>query len=281
MPAETRPIAASFSCAAARLHVAQVLEEQHAELLARRRLALAAVKRTRTRSVRCASGANCSGTSRPASGQAPSAKARSTARTQRPQAGDAAQLERRRAAHALGREQAARRRVGGAHLAARGRPPARRPPSPRSPGDSAAPAGAPARGCRARSAPRAPAGRRARRRAAVTTKKPLPARPGLRHQQRRVAAGDACRATRSPSSSSVADRRGRQREHARRQHAGHQHRQHQQGDVVEARPPARRRAAPVKSDQVDADRRQPLRAAQARDRLRRRRRGESAAAATC
>ena len=103
--------------AAARLHVAHVLEEQHADLLAGARLALAReahphaqrpVRVGRELQRHVAAGLGPGGF-----GERPLDRV-----DQRAPGRHAAQLERRRAAHAFRREQAARRRVGGAHLAA-------------------------------------------------------------------------------------------------------------------------------------------------------------------
>ena len=205
-------------------------------------------------------------TSRPASGHDASAKARSTARTSAPQAGTprswngAARLVPSR------REQAPRRRIGGADLAG--------PVDDEhavfhlldhEPVELRLLARHLEAAARAQLLAREPAGELAGEHG--DDEEAAAGEAGLRHQQRRVAARDQA----EPRGAEQRQRRdggGREREDARRQHAGHQHRQDEQGDVVEARS---RRGDVQRGEerQVGADRRQPLRALQARERLRR------------
>ena len=175
MPAETRPIAASFSCRvrACTLRMSSRNSTQTSSLAVGSRLR---VKRTRRRSVRCESGANCSSTSRPASGQAASAKARSTASTSAPQAGTPRSWN---GAVRLMPSGASRRRAAG--LAARTRPPRS---TTRTPSSISSITRRFSSACwRAISRlPRALSSSRASRPASspastVMTKKPLPARP--------------------------------------------------------------------------------------------------------
>ena len=250
--------------AAARLHAADVLEEEDAELLARRRLALPREADAHAQGPARVGGeldrdvAAGLGPRRLGEGALDGANERAPSR-------DAAQLERRGSARSFRHEQASRRRIGGAHLS-------------RAVDDQHAvlhlldhepvELGLLARhleaASRAQFLARKPAGELAGEHG--DDEEAAAREPRLRHQQRHLAAGDDA----DPRRGEQRQRRGRggrEREHPRREHAGHQHRQTPAGNVIEAR----RRRGDVEhreERQVGADRRQPLRAAQARERLR-------------
>ena len=116
MPAETRPIAASFSwrLRACTLRTSSRKRTQNSSLAGGSRFL---VKRTRTRSVRCDSGVNWIAHVAAGLGPRRLGEGALDRAHQRAPGRNAAQLERRGAAHPFGREQAPRRRIGGADLA--------------------------------------------------------------------------------------------------------------------------------------------------------------------
>ena len=137
MPADTRPIAQRASLAAARLHVAQVLEEQHAEVFVRLRRLMA---RKRTLHAQRAGGvrSNASVTSRPPPASSIRQRPASTVRGSPRQASTPRSWNPPGGSAPVG---ASRRRAAGlaAHAAAPVDHQGCRPASPRSPAGSAPP----------------------------------------------------------------------------------------------------------------------------------------------
>ena len=252
---------------AARLHVAHVLEEQHAELLARLRLARWRVKRMRTRKRAVSNPART-----PASRRGrPRASSASTKALLDGAAPAPVQASTPRSWNGAGRHMplgASSRRAAG--LAARTRP---RRSTTSTPSCISSITRRFSCACwRAISMlPRAVISSRARRPASspastVMTKKPLPASACLRHQLRHAAAAQRRQPGGAQQHQGDRGRRG-QRHRARRQHAGHQHRQHQQRDVVEAGTRGQH-VQRTEGHQVDADGGQPRTAEHTHQRLR-------------
>ena len=270
MPAETRPIAASFSWRLRACTLRRSSRNSTQNSSRRRRLALAAreahAHAQRARSSRARTAAR---TSRPASGQRAVGEGALDRVDQR-----AARPARRAARTAPARLMPSRREQ------------ARAPPGwRRAPGRARSTTSTPSchlldhqpvqlrllarqleAAARAQLLAREPAGQLAGEQR--DDEEAAAGEAGLRHQQRRCRRRRAQPSQAAPSSASVATAAVAERQHARRQHAGHQHRQHQQRHVVEARAAASE-VQRGEDSQVDADRREPLRAAQARQRLRR------------